>query len=409
MKESVEARRQHAVGVLGAASAEVDERGALTYRPVHRVDWVIGAEDHWHDPRHEPAVRQQRLGPAPAFETRLRIPSGDAVQRVFATRATSGEAFAVIDVENASPAPFALAIVLHADTYLRRGTSIAVDDDVVLVDGRPAFVLPRAPMRWATGVGDDDVIDIVTSGAANDGSFAPVQARRNLTAHAAFVFPVAHRATLRVALSLDQLRRIPTNVLTTLPTVDRVRQGWVSQLARAMRCELPEPLGSAVDVERASLLLNRAYPSTVTALEDWGFDDEAMNAWRQLTLRERQRARGRTFRDDAWEALRSAASDNYSDAKFLRLVRDVLIHDRGDQIDILPGFPSEWLGEPIAVHDAPTRAGKVSFAVRWHGERPALLWEAPENIELRSPALDPSWSARGGSGEALLAAWRRSA
>jgi hypothetical protein len=400
---------QHAVGVLGSGVAAVDERGMVRSRLVQQVDWVIGAEDHWHDPRREAAVRQVRLDPAPAFETRLRVPSGDAVQRVFAARATSGEAFVVIEVENESPAPFALAIVLHADTFLRRGTSIDLDDDVVLVDGRPRFVLPRAPMRWATGVGDDDVIGVVTSGAASDGPFVPVQARRNLTAHAAFVFPVAHRTALRVALPLDPLRQVPPNVLATLPTIDRVRQGWVSQLGRAMRVELPDPLGSAVDVERAMLLLNRAYPSTVTALEDWGFDDEAMNAWRQLTLPQRQRARGRTFREDAWDALRSEVSDNYSDAKFLRLVRDVLIHDRGEEIDILPGFPPEWLGQPIAVHDAPTRAGKVSFAVRWHGERPALLWEAPENVELRTPALDPTWSARGGSGEALLAAWRRSA
>jgi hypothetical protein len=55
------------------------------------------------------------------------------------------------------------------------------------------------------------------------------------------------------------------------------------------------------------------------------------------------------------------------------------------------------------VHDAPTRAGPVSFAVRWHGERPALLWTAPPGVRLRAPGLDPEWASEVASGEALLA------
>jgi hypothetical protein len=61
------------------------------------------------------------------------------------------------------------------------------------------------------------------------------------------------------------------------------------------------------------------------------------------------------------------------------------------------------------VHDAPTRAGLVSFAVRWHGERPAVLWDAPEGVTLRAPVLDPGWSVAGGRGETLLRAWPRPA
>jgi hypothetical protein len=56
------------------------------------------------------------------------------------------------------------------------------------------------------------------------------------------------------------------------------------------------------------------------------------------------------------------------------------------------------------VHDAPTRRGPVSYAVRWHGTRPALLWDAPDGVELRAPGLDPSWSSSVPRGEALLAA-----
>jgi hypothetical protein len=48
------------------------------------------------------------------------------------------------------------------------------------------------------------------------------------------------------------------------------------------------------------------------------------------------------------------------------------------------------------------RRGVVSFAVRWHGSRPALLWDAPAGVTLHAPALDPSFVASGGSGETLL-------
>jgi len=52
--------------------------------------------------------------------------------------------------------------------------------------------------------------------------------------------------------------------------------------------------------------------------------------------------------------------------------------------------------------------GSISFAVRWHGPRPALLWElAPAAnvgpVRLVAPGLDPSWSSVEPAGEALLA------
>ena len=56
------------------------------------------------------------------------------------------------------------------------------------------------------------------------------------------------------------------------------------------------------------------------------------------------------------------------------------------------------------MHDAPTRGGRVSYAVRWHGARPALLWECERPIRLRAPGLDPGWSTTEARGETLLAA-----
>ena len=72
-------------------------------------------------------------------------------------------------------------------------------------------------------------------------------------------------------------------------------------------------------------------------------------------------------------------------------------------------WPAAWLGQPVEVHDVPTRIGTVSWAIRWHGERPALLWDVvPHNSDadppsVTAPGLDPAFSASGWRGEALLA------
>ena len=53
----------------------------------------------------------------------------------------------------------------------------------------------------------------------------------------------------------------------------------------------------------------------------------------------------------------------------------------------------------------PTMNGKVSWAVRWHGDRPALLWEVEngsEDLVIMSPGLDPAFRGSGPRGEALL-------
>ncbi len=85
-------------------------------------------------------------------------------------------------------------------------------------------------------------------------------------------------------------------------------------------------------------------------------------------------------------------------------MRAALVRERGADVDLLAGFRDEWLGEHLAVHDAPLRRGRVSFALRWHGARPALLWEAPPGSVLHAPAIDPGWTSTEPAGETLLAA-----
>ncbi|HEX9970330.1 MAG TPA: hypothetical protein VGB03_09335, partial [Acidimicrobiales bacterium] len=98
-------------------------------------------------------------------------------------------------------------------------------------------------------------------------------------------------------------------------------------------------------------------------------------------------------------------------ADFLSFVRSMLVREAGDrELALCSMLPDAWLGQGIEVHDAPTHFGRVSFAVRWHADRPALLWElvphadvAAGSVRLTAPGLDPSWSTTDLRGETLLA------
>jgi hypothetical protein len=99
-------------------------------------------------------------------------------------------------------------------------------------------------------------------------------------------------------------------------------------------------------------------------------------------------------------------------ADFLSLVRNMVVREstRGDQSLVLCSLvPDSWLGQGIEVHDAPTHHGRLSYAVRWHGARPALLWELEPHADVRgpvrltAPGLDRTWFTTALQGEALLA------
>ena len=95
-------------------------------------------------------------------------------------------------------------------------------------------------------------------------------------------------------------------------------------------------------------------------------------------------------------------------ADLLTFVRNLLVRETGDGLALCTLLPEAWRGAGIEVHDAPTHAGRLSFAVRWHGDRPALLWDLEPHagvgpVRLTAPGLDPSWSTGEAAGDALLA------
>lgn len=331
----------------------------------------------------------------PVIRTAMRVPGGDAVQHVYG----AGDV-AVVEISNESPAPFVVALVVGG------AARVALEDRVLVVDGRAAVITPRGPSRWSVDT-DGSTERVVTSGQASEGSFPP-RSDRAARLTAAFLYPVAHRTTFRAAVGLAPggLTDVGLDV-ATLPDADATARGWVAQLDRGMRVTLPDPvLQDAVDAARAELLLaGQAWmpqPEVVTALEDWGFDAETAGAWPRLPGRTRRRLGRRTARPPDWADIeRHTASGG---APLLLSLRAALVEDAGPEIRLAPAWPKAWEGLPADVRDAPTRLGPVSYSVRWHGERPALLWEAPPNARLTAPGLDPTWSTDAPAGEALLGA-----
>jgi hypothetical protein len=86
---------------------------------------------------------------------------------------------------------------------------------------------------------------------------------------------------------------------------------------------------------------------------------------------------------------------------------DVLVADGGTGPALLPAFDPGWAGQPVEAHAVRTPWGATSFALRWHGARPAVLWEVEptdgDDITVTAPGPDPSWRGSGRVGEALLA------
>jgi hypothetical protein len=321
---NVTARNWTVVGNLSSPSvAVVDPRGLVTpWAGGWSLDWWVGADDRWHLPSREPAVRQTLVGATPVVETAMRIPGGDAVQRVYALPAPAAGArgeLVVVEVENQSAIPVAVAFAVrpYNPVGLAAVGQIVQEGTTVLVDGRPALLLGRPPAGVAGSVlATGDCVGPVTEGRAVPGA-VDVEDPDGL-AQAAFVYPLPHRTIIRVAMPLAPERpRVAGGVprkhhrRSATPEVDfggwpspaDASRGWQAQLRRGLRLELPDSgLQSAVDANRADLLLFHTGPgvnpspwrgdpsflesaSLVVTLDRYGFHTEAREVLRSSPRR----------------------------------------------------------------------------------------------------------------------------
>jgi hypothetical protein len=398
------------IGVLGATwRATVTPWGdVLPWGPNDAADdgpaplrWYIAADDRWHVPEHESAVRQTRIDGAPVVETRVRIPSGDAVHRVWAT----GDGITVVEIENDSAMPIAVAVT-------RRD---------VLTSRPPADV----PI---------------------EGIELPAES---------IVLPVGHRSSVRVGLAHDGrgAGTLPDDLAPAL----QVARGWTTIAERAGRVVLPDAAwADSVTAARCDVaLVGPVDPGEDPVAFLLGVGEmvrmgDAAEPWvidvveaAETVMRRHRKADGLPW--DVRAALGSAArvmaragenrgvddieavlarapgitTVDLAPPQGIRVVPWVEQHLArplpGAACALLPGgFPTTWFGAAVEAYRLPAGPRHaVSYAIRWHGERPAVLWEvegpagdgdvgAP-GVRLTGGGVDPAWQTDQATGEALWA------
>jgi hypothetical protein len=373
-------------GVTGRAwRASITAWGSIEpWDGARPLNWYVAADDRWHLPADEPSVRQHRVDGTAVTETRVRVPNGDVVQRVYSVADAGG--LTVVEVENESTLPVAIAFD-HRDVLTERPI---VDIPIEGIELPPSsFVLPlghRAKLRVGLPHGSSP------SGPLPDRLASATQVARGwlaITERASrFVLPDGGRAASladavtgeRCELALGAIPRAaddPEGYLLALGELVRMRDQpdpWIPELVDAVELVGPRP-GWAADVA-----LDAAARVLVAAGESRARRDLArITAGRVASARPGEPPVG----------VRSIAWLETSFARGAALLPD--------------GVPTEWFGQPVEAYTVPTGdATAVSFALRWHGARPAILWEqSGEPLELTAPEVAPGWAADGATGEAL--------
>ena len=452
-------RRSHAldgavIGDLEGPTAIVDSRGRIgALDGSWWLEWGLRAEDRWRVAHDEVSVRQSRVADAPVYETWMRVPGGDVVQRVAAANDGLGRVL-VVEFENASSAAVALALVGR----VAGPASLTVDADAVSIDAIE-WIRAGRPAGGAVAVDGDPWADVV---AGPDAVRAEVS---GMSPAAGLVVAVPHRRCVRFEVLVEG--EFPSRSVTP----GEIASGWRAVTAGALSIDLPDaglgeawnrilpdlvvsagsadPRGAAeaavvLDIAGLHDEADRARATVVAAAESGALTGaDAVAALRALASRELlagarsglaelagtlAAAAGQALDPSSLamvaralevEAPRAAADARTAmvaaAATFTpettaavaadRVLRTVLSTEDPAGLVLLPNVPDGWRGRPVDVRSHGTPSGRVSFSVRWHGSRPALIWEragGSDAIELRCPGLDASWSTLERSGEALL-------
>ena len=398
-----------AVGVRGAAwSAGVSAWGDLFVEDQERLRWFIAADDRWYRPSRETTVRQREVSGVPVIETRIKVPGGDAVQRVYGV-ANFGGAI-VVEIYNDSSLPFAVAF------------------------DRGDIATMREPSP--TGVQGIDL----PAGSV--------------------VFPVGHHATMRAAIFVNgDSRQISAGELESLPSFEQVERGWLAALQISSRVDVPDLSWSSVlTSQRCKVLLSNsaelAESSDISLVVDLLLDraervrlgdkpaqwvDEVAVATERIlkqcaktqsvqwfeerallgagmVLNRAGESRGLQDFVSVWSRLAEAgrisdlalaSPEIAGTVRQIAWIESQLVAQRRDGvIEICPcGIDKSWLGVNFECHKLLASPEHViSYAVRWHGEKPALLWEidGPVGAKVAASAIDRTFSSTEMRGETLL-------
>jgi len=402
-----------AVGVRGAAwSAGVSAWGDLFVEDQERLRWFIAADDRWDRPSRETTVRQREVSGVPVIETRIKVPGGDAVQRVYGV-ANFGGAI-VVEIYNDSSLPFAVAFDRGDISTMREPSPTGVQ----------GIDLPAGSV----------------------------------------VFPVGHHATMRAAILVGAgfdaaNRRLTAQEIESLPSFEQVERGWLSALQISSRVDVPNLSWSSVlTSQRCKVLLSNsaelAESSDINLVVDLLLDraervrlgdkpaqwvDEVAVATERIlkqcaktqsvqwfeerallgagmVLNRAGESRGLQDFVSVWSRLAEAgrisdlalaSPEIAGTVRQIAWIESQLVAQRRDGvIEICPcGIDKSWLGVNFECHKLlASPEHLISYAVRWHGEKPALLWEidGPVGTKVAASAIDRTFSSTEMRGETLL-------
>lgn len=255
----------------GAAPAWVDGGGLVSVDGAGwSIDWWIGADDRWHLPAREPAVRQRRLGLGPVVETTVRIPSGDARHNVYGA-VVDGRPATVVEVHNDSPVPVALALAIRpyttgpssapAGSVAGPGSAAAdgprwlnLADAVVRLDDGLAVVLPRPPAQSGASVTHDILDDVLAGRDLTWEQPDSIDQVDPSMVNGALLYPLPHRTSLRFVIARDDRSDLP--LPSAAPGADKVASGWTSIIDAGARFDYPDSgMTAAVAAAQTRLLL----------------------------------------------------------------------------------------------------------------------------------------------------------
>lgn len=363
--------------------------------------WHVAADDRWYSPSREPSVRQKWFAGYPVVETRMKVPTGDIVQRTYCIADLGG--LTVMEFENESTLPVAVAVT-RRDVLTTRPT----------IDNPPQG------------------IDLPSD---------------------SIVLPLAHSAITRVGLLHDRPHtgRLPDDI----PSFQEVVRGWESACNVASRVSVPDhTLTAGMSAVRCALLLDdNDVLSHITDDEhrdhhlielarlgetDDDFIIDVVHAVEKRIKRERRASQlawdtphllataawvceklgddlaaadiGRTWLRMADTPVTPLPAISPTGLGMIAWVESLLVgaHPAGGLCTVLPfGIPETWWGAHFECHGlVADPRHRVSYAIRWHGERPALLWEmtGEPGIVIAGGVTNEEWHTTDMSGETLLAA-----
>ena len=205
----------------------------------------------------------------------------------------------------------------------------------------------------------------------------------------------ADRARAVVVDAVERLRPQPEVAVVALRALAsrRLRAGRYSGLA-----ERAGPLAAAAGDRLDRLTLEQA-----AAVLEAEAPAAARDAHRLLVETPRDSAPRPVAGDGLAAAVRDSITFGGDGLAGIEAALECLAAEAPDHLVVLPALPSDWKGAPLDVRGLATRHGLLSFSLRWHGHRPALLWERePATCAPLYCGLDDSWSSTARAGEALL-------